>query len=375
VEAIAGTVAGAISGLDVRNVRVVDERSRKQFMPQGDNDFSGGTYLEQQAKTEERVQQKALGLLANIPGVIVVATAVIDATRSTSEELRIAPKNEGSTSLVSRETISETVQTDRTDSGEPGPRSNTEANVATGGGGTSSLTTTDTETEFDARFGHDSKRTEDPGGRPKAISLAVNVPREYVAAVVKEEAGDAEKTPTSDEIRDAWENLVKPDIERVLRPVVLTDAGMDEVAEGAIVVNLMPVALAAVGLAPASSDGAGGGGVVGTLSSLAGGDTVQTGMLVALAVMALGMMLLMVRKAGKSAPLPSAEELVGVPPALQHDEDLVGEADEGETAMAGIEIDDEAMRSRKMLDEVNDMVKNRPDLAASLMTRWLDLDR
>ena len=46
-----------------------------------------------------------------------------------------------------------------------------------------------------------------------------------------------------------------------------------------------------------------------------------------LAVLAMGMMFMLVRKAGKPAVLPTAEELVGVPPALNPGSDVVGEAD------------------------------------------------
>ena len=38
-----------------------------------------------------------------------------------------------------------------------------------------------------------------------------------------------------------------------------------------------------------------------------------------LALVALGMMFMMVRKASRPQPLPTAEELVGIPPALQAD--------------------------------------------------------
>lgn len=386
VDAIAGTVAGSIAGLDVRNVRVIDGQTMRQFIPRGDDEFAGGTYLEQQAAYERYVQEKAREVLGHIPGVIVAATAVIDATRVREEAERVAPKGEGSETLVERETYTETTQTERGSSAEPGPRSNVQATVADGPGGGSSLNTSDTDTEFDTRFGFTHTAKLDPGGRPEAISVAVNVPREWVVGVLRERAGAAAgateaKIPTTEEIEAIWESELKPDIEEMLRPIVLTSAPTIAAAaegqpheSGSIVVNLMPVALATIGLAPAQSGGSGGG-LLGGMGSMASGGMLEKIVLGSLAAFAVLAMLLMVRKAGRGSPLPSAEELVGVPPALQHDQDLVGEADEGETAMTGIEIDDDALRARKMLDEVNDMIKTKPEVAASLMTRWLDLDR
>ncbi len=379
VDAIAGTVAGSISGLDVRNVRVIDGRTMRQFVPRGDDELTGGSYLEQQAAYERYVQEKARVALGHIPGVIIAVTAVIDASRLREEAERILPKGEGSESMVERETISETTQTDGASPAEPGARSNTRESIYAGPGGGSNLSTSETDTSFDNQFGKTKTSRLDPGGKPEAISVAVNVPREWAVGAWRAQTGqaDAERVPTPEELEAVWESRLKPDIEKMLRPVVLTaPSGGGAEQAGDVVVTLMPVALASVGLAPAGTTGTGsGGGLLGGMGVMARSGLLEKVLLGGLAAFAVLAMLLMVRKAGRSTPLPSAEELVGVPPALQHDQDLVGEADEGETAMTGIEIDDDALRARRMLDEVNDMVKAKPEVAASLMTRWLDLDQ
>ena len=81
------------------------------------------------------------------------------------------------------------------------------------------------------------------------------------------------------------------------------------------------------------------------------------------------MMFVLVRKAGKTAPMPTAEELVGIP--AQPDSDLVGEADEGETAMLGIEINSDELKRQKMLEEVAELVKSNPQVAVGVFNRWL----
>jgi flagellar biosynthesis/type III secretory pathway M-ring protein FliF/YscJ len=114
----------------------------------------------------------------------------------------------------------------------------------------------------------------------------------------------------------------------------------------------------------------GGSGMLG----LAESGIVKTAVVGALAVVALFMMFMMVRKAGKAAPLPTAEELVGIPPALQGGSDVVGEADESETAMAGIEVDSDELKTQKMLEEVTELVKSNPSGAAQIMGRWLQTE-
>jgi flagellar biosynthesis/type III secretory pathway M-ring protein FliF/YscJ len=76
-------------------------------------------------------------------------------------------------------------------------------------------------------------------------------------------------------------------------------------------------------------------------------------------------------KAGKREKLPTAEELVGVPPALAGESDVIGEAVEADSVLQGIELSDDEMKSRKMMEQVEDMVKEKPEDAARLLGRWI----
>ena len=125
--------------------------------------------------------------------------------------------------------------------------------------------------------------------------------------------------------------------------------------------------MAAAGLFGGGSGGSGGGAV----GALLGGGMVKQLALGALAVAALGMMLMLVRKSAAPLTLPTAQELVGVPPAMETTSDLVGEADETQTAMLGIELGDDQLKSKKMLEQVAEMVKKNPGDAAGLMNRWI----
>src|SRR5690606_31283406 len=148
-----------------------------------------------------------------------------------------------------------------------------------------------------------------------------------------------------------------------IMPLIETDARLGDggaVKAGSVVVSMIPVALAGgtVG-GGAGAEGASMGGM-GSLGSVAMAGRVETVALGALAAVSLAMMMLMVRKGAKAVSMPSAEELVGIPPALATASDLIGEAEEGDTAMVGIEIDDQTLKTQKMLEEVAEMVKSKP---------------
>lgn len=107
------------------------------------------------------------------------------------------------------------------------------------------------------------------------------------------------------------------------------------------------------------------------INDLMGSGLIKNAMLGVLALVALGMMMMMVRKAGRTVVLPKPEEVVGLPPALENQNDIVGEADEGQTAMEGIELDDAELKSKKMLESVSEMVKKNPADSAKIMNRWV----
>ena len=151
-------------------------------------------------------------------------------------------------------------------------------------------------------------------------------------------------------------------------------SGAAQLVSGTVKVSLIPISMANMGggmggAGGSSKTGLMGGG--GTFMSLLDGGIIKTLALGVLAVVALGMMFTMVRKAGKAPTLPTAEELVGIPPALEPGTEVVGEAVEGDTAMIGIEIDDQSLKTGKMLEEIGTLVKNNPQTAASVFNRWL----
>jgi flagellar M-ring protein FliF len=91
------------------------------------------------------------------------------------------------------------------------------------------------------------------------------------------------------------------------------------------------------------------------------------------------MMVMMVRKAvpatGGADTDPSvffgAGRKKGDVGQMDTGDDVYGEAGAGEAVLTGIELDDDTLQSRKMVDEVSIMIKENPENAAALVKRWL----
>jgi flagellar biosynthesis/type III secretory pathway M-ring protein FliF/YscJ len=72
--------------------------------------------------------------------------------------------------------------------------------------------------------------------------------------------------------------------------------------------------------------------------------------------------------------MPTAEELVGLPPALESSSDVIGEAEAAQDALSGIEVDDGQLQSQQMLEQIGSLIKENPSMAARLLNRWIEVE-
>ncbi|MED5508568.1 MAG: hypothetical protein VX684_12120, partial [Planctomycetota bacterium] len=110
-------------------------------------------------------------------------------------------------------------------------------------------------------------------------------------------------------------------------------------------------------------------------SVLADGGTapgVRTWVLGGLAALAIGAMLMIARRATRRDRVPSADELAGDAPALDADVQMVmGEVSEAETLLDAREIDEDELRRKQMLGQLNELVTREPGEAAVLVKQWI----
>ena len=108
------------------------------------------------------------------------------------------------------------------------------------------------------------------------------------------------------------------------------------------------------------------------VASGGGMQTIKNAGLVGLALLSLAMMFMMVRRSSEPETMPTVDELAGIPPVLEDDAQVVvGEADEVTPALVGVELDDEELRRKQMLDQLNELIKKEPTEVATLLRRWM----
>lgn len=362
VDAIAEMVAGAHARLDVSDVRVIDATSGRVFRARDDSVLHASGNLELQLNKERAVRTKLIEHLAYIPGVNVGVNVIVD-TRTVVQQTRSFdnPKH-GVTAERNR-----AINSQNTSSGaEPGVRPNTGVAIASSGRRGSSLSDERTEAEMVPAFGGTDARITDGGGHSLLISASVGVPKSYFVRLWQDQSGDQNAQPSQADLNP----VIETETERIkaqIEPLIDTRA-VDGAVAGTVMVSMIPdFALATAG--PGMPDTIPEGGATGGVLSE---GLVSTVGLAALALISLAMMFLLVRKATVREKLPSAAELVGMPPALADaDSDLVGEAGETSASLEGLEVDEDDIRRQQMLDQINDMARKQPTDAAMLLRRWV----
>lgn len=382
VDAIAGFVAGSRSGLTTARVRIVDGTTGRQHRARDEGDMGVASALEMQAKIEERKRGQIADMLVYIPGVIVTVHAQVDATQREATRTSFDKEGEGTVSVVVSEQGREMSSSEPLVGSEAGVRANTGADISQSTATGSSQSESTTDLEYEPRFGQETERIVDRRGYATKINAVVNVPRPYFEAIWRErearkgedggeggEEGEASAGPTDADL----DEIVRGELTRIRGDVegVIDTSRAEGMERGEVKVSMIPVmpeGLMGIGTSEVKAGLFGGGGGALGVST---GELVKTLGLGGLAAMGLGLVVFTAVRANKHEELPSAEELVGIPKALEADDEIVGEAEATEPALAGIELDEGAMMDRQILSQVQEMISENPQDAARLVSRWI----
>ena len=90
--------------------------------------------------------------------------------------------------------------------------------------------------------------------------------------------------------------------------------------------------------------------------------------------MSLLLAFMLVRRSTQTPPLPSLEELAGVPPDPAQRRRTDGRGRRGRTSMDGVEIDEEEMKSRHLAEQISELIVSSPADATGLLGRWVNDD-
>lgn len=379
VDAIARLVAGSHAGLKPQNVTIIDARNGRSLSSRSDELMSAGKYMEVKLEAERHARESIEQALAYIDGVRVAVNAQVD----TKEVVQSTSKYDDPKLGILSEKNTNISSTNQTGGSEPAVKPNTSVAINSGSTRGSQLTDERSETSSVPFAGKTEAQIRDAKGYALQINATIGVPKSYFLKVYQDNKGaNAAGQPPDQAALDAIIQTETDRIKAAVMPLIDTQ-GNEGSKPGIVWVGMTPDFGAASlinstdgGVAGASGGGGsgGGGGFSGGGSGLSD-NLVKYVSLGGLAALSLTMMFMMVRKAGVRPELPSASELVGIPPALQAAEsDLVGEADEAAPALEGLELDDSEIRRSQMLEQITDMIKSTPDEAAMLMRRWMRSD-
>lgn len=392
VDGIANVVAKSVAGLDESHIAITDATTGAKRTVSSDESQASLLALDNAQRVESQAREKIEQFLSYIPGVQVAVTASVDVSRSVAEVQSYLPEKQGTVQLTKKTTTTTNNTSEASGAAAPGVEANQTADITRAGGSGGAKSENNDETvENENKFGTRTERIVDPKGQSTAVAVSVSVPKGYVVRLMEEAAGGAANAapggkptaPADADVQKKFDGEIKPAIVALvtnhvrtmiaqanakLKPEELTQLASQSVSVMMIPTDIPPAAPAQSASLLGGLGGGGGGG------GLLSGGLIEKGVLAVLSLLAMGMMLSVVKKAGRKADTPTAEEIVGLPPALEGVAEVIGEADESETAMAGIEVGDEEMQAQKILEQVGELVEENPESAAKLVARWINVD-
>ena len=352
-DAVAALVSGGFARVAPADVKIVDARTGRRVEVSDPSNMLPSDAIEMKRNIEERKRREIENILDYIPGVRVGVNVILDTVASQREQRMEYEKEQ----LVERESTEERIRRNIADAGEPGPRSNTGLSINGSGSTGTEETENKTETSFyEAKPVVLQQETVRTGNQVKQINVAVNVPRSFFVNQYKQQNPDDENEP-DDATLTAMAATQLVEIEDKVKVLTLADS------QGVVNADMVPDAPVVMT--------AGSGSTVGRMldSGWAGPAGISL-----LALASLALMFGMVRKATKPETLPSIEELAGVPPSLPSDEELIGEAEESEATMQGVELDEDDLKARRIAEQISDLVRADPSEASRLLGKWIAVD-
>jgi len=377
VEAIARVVAGAQPGLKASDVQVIDAKNGRAHLPRSEGQLVSGEYLEIKQAQEKHTKATIADALSYIPGLHIAVNAMMDTRRVEQRTEGVEEPMVGPLSSSRRTTTSSSQPAGN----EPGMRPNTGVSLPSSGGQGTTMSDERSEETTRPVFPRDLQHITDSKGYPLKINATIGVPRSYFVAKFRQDRNDPEAVPQDRDL----DPVVTAEIARLesdVEPLIDTSALKNSV-RGTVKVSMIPDIAGAMATMISDIPSTVGGGGVGGGASVGGGwsagpiggDLVKFLGLTGLALLSLAMMFLMVRRAGVTTEMPTARDIVGVPPTLPTDEsEIVGEAIESAPILEGVEVDDAALRRQQMKGQISEMVRQNPDSVANLLRRWITVE-
>jgi flagellar biosynthesis/type III secretory pathway M-ring protein FliF/YscJ len=365
VHMLASLVAGAVAGLDISKVRVVDEAAGRSYTASDPEDAMAADLLDMRRSEERHYEGKIYERLSYIPGVLVSVFAEQETNQTQTQQTRLEKPS------ISKSSTETTTETRGPASAEPGVRPNVGAAVAAGGMA-EQMEKEITDEEFLGERGREVTTRQNTRGVVTRLTASIGVPRSWLVQTYMElkQTTDQPDEQTLQAFEQAEFTKIVDAVKRII------NAEEDEQVAVSSFVDTPGTVLAAYG--------GGAGGVPGPPMRAESGtisfvrSRAMELAVIGLAAFSLLLMLFMVRKASDESDFRKRHgkltELEDMDMPEAPEVPTVGSyplGSEGEV-LTGHELDKDQLHSVQVAEQVNKMVKDNPAMAASLVERWMN---
>lgn len=360
--AIASYIAGAVPGLEARNVTITD--GNRSYRAPDPSDTLATELLEKQRQQEEHYTRKIYDQLKHISGVVVNVHAQL---RQNDEHRRAIKRGP---TQVSKETNKTQESVAPSTAAGPGVRPNAGRKLAdTGARATSTIEEGDTE--YDGLRDEEQIDSNELRGTLEQLTASVNVPRSYLLRILETQQSDTAGASVAAIQKIAEMEL--PKIRDLVKPLI----GATEAEDENLVVVDWYYDIAEEGAAAPVAAQAG-------VASLAKeyGPKVGLGLL---AAFSLFMVLRVAKKAqvamaepgtaGSAATAGMEEGTEGPLETLVGGATVEGEVQEMGGVLIGHEVDESMIRTQQLVKQISQLVEEDPASAAGIVNHWLDEEK
>ncbi len=361
VAAISNFVAGAVRGLDIKDVKITDG-AQSYRAPVADSQIPNDM-LDLQRAQEDYFTTKIYNQLNYIRGLVANVHAKLRDADEHTREVKLGQPITSKEMTKSEETGS------KASAAAPGVRANTGRALTDGGQGSSS---TKSEEMSEMNGERDSKVVDSnkPAGFVDRYTASINIPHSYLEQVFRKKNADAGTREIKSEELEAIAGVEMPKIRDQVKALI------DAKADDQVAVTWyydVPQPDAPMEAANSSSSP----GVVAIVKQYGS----QAG-LALLGLFSLFVVWRIAKKAQTSVAGPMGSPVHagvgarggegGGMASLGGGMVTVGEAEGMHSAMVGHEVDESLVRTQEIVDQISELVKEDPQSAAGILQTWLN---
>ncbi len=355
-KSLAQFVSNAVPNMKLGDVKIMDAPNNRTFVFDGGAMDSADEVAGVKAAIELNQQRKIKNQLPSDTRVSV--SAILDSTLRTEGEMILLDKT---ADVLSAETV-KIKDTEGASGGAPGASANLPRAIGGGGGASGTERSEDTKIEKFAKRPTTKREKYVKGGSEiLKFHVSLELSREHINRIYDVQHPDDKGKYDSAKLVP----IIAKESARVEKQIEKFADGKEQ---GTVSVTVAPYTRGAFGGSQIATASAGG--ILGGIVSGEGPIDLKLLVTGGLGLFALAFMFGMARNATRRQNLPSIEELAGIPPSLPVDDELVGEAEEHESPMEGLELDEEEIRSRKIADQIAYLVNENPVEAGAIFKRW-----